>query len=149
MKKTKTKREIESIKTVLTPKINKYLDWFIHMLGYTLVLITVSVVFDDTVYIDNQFFGSWGLLAVIIIYILNRTVKPVLVWLTLPLTALTLGLFYPITNVIVLKVADWILGSHFEINGIFMVFIVSIIISIMNAIMDNVIIDTFLRGRKK
>ena len=149
MKKTKTKREIESIKTVLKPKINKYLDWFIHMLGYTLVLITVSVVFDDTVYIDNQFFGSWGLLAVIIIYILNRTVKPVLVWLTLPLTALTLGLFYPITNVIVLKVADWILGSHFEINGIFMVFIVSIIISIMNAIMDNVIIDTFLRGRKK
>ena len=149
MKKTKTKRDLESIKTVLKPKINKYLDWFIHMLGYTLVLITVSVVFDDTVYIDNQFFGLWGLLAIIIVYILNRTVKPVLVWLTLPLTALTLGLFYPITNVIVLKVADWILGSHFEINGIFMVFIVSIIISIMNAIMDNVIIDTFLRGRKK
>ncbi len=130
-------------------KINKYLDWFIHMLGYTLVLITVSVVFDDTVYIDNQFFGLWGLLAIIIVYILNRTVKPVLVWLTLPLTALTLGLFYPLTNVLVLKVADWILGVHFEINGIFMVFFVSIIISIMNAIMDNVIIDTFLKEYKK
>lgn len=130
-------------------KINKYLDWFIHMLGYTLVLITVSVVFDDTVYIDNQFFGLWGLLAIIIVYILNRTVKPVLVWLTLPLTALTLGLFYPLTNVLVLKVADWILGIHFEINGIFMVFFVSIIISIMNAIMDNVIIDTFLKEYKK
>ena len=149
MKKKDTKRDLEAIKAVLKPKINKYLDWFIHMLGYTLVLITVSVVFDDTVYIDNQFFGLWGLLAIIIIYILNRTVKPVLVWLTLPLTALTLGLFYPITNVIVLKVAEWILGGHFEINGIFMVFIVSIIISIMNAIMDNIIIDTFLRGRKK
>ena len=130
-------------------KINKYLDWFIHMLGYTLVLITVSVIFDDTVYIDNQFFGLWGLLAIIIVYILNRTVKPVLVWLTLPLTALTLGLFYPLTNVLVLKVADWILGVHFEINGIFMVFFVSIIISIMNAIMDNVIIDTFLKEYKK
>lgn len=130
-------------------KINKYLDWFIHILGYTLVLITVSIIFRKTIYIDNQFFGFWGLLAVIIIFILNRTVKPLLFWLTLPLTAITLGLFYPVTNVIVLKVADWILMDHFQIHGFFMVFIVSIIISIMNAIMDNVIIDTFLRRYKK
>jgi Predicted membrane protein len=134
---------------VRKPKISKYLDWFIHMLGYTLVLISVSIVFNDTVYIDNQYFGVWGLLAIIIIYILNRTVKPLLVWLTLPLTGLTLGLFYPITNVLVLKVADWILMDHFEITGIFMIFWVSIIISVMNAIMDNIIIDTFLKGRKK
>lgn len=143
------KKEIKEETKVKKPHINKYLDWFIHILGYTLVLIAVSVIFDETVYIDNQFFGLWGLLAIVIIYILNRTVKPLLVWLTLPLTALTLGLFYPITNVIVLKATDWILGSHFEINGIFMVFIVSIIISIMNAIMDNIIIDTFLKRRKK
>ena len=100
-------------------------------------------------YIDNQFFGFWGILAVIIIFVLNRTVKPLLFWLTLPLTALTLGLFYPIINIIVLKVADWILMDHFQIHGFFMVFVVSIIISIMNAIMDNIIIDTFLKGWKK
>lgn len=145
----KMKEKIKEEKVLKKTKINKYLDWFIHMIGYTLVLITVSVVFDETIYIDNQFFGLWGLFAIIIVYVLNRTVKPLLVWLTLPLTALTLGLFYPITNVIILKVADWILGGHFEITGIFMIFIVSIIISIMNAIMDNVIIDTLLKGRKK
>ncbi len=131
------------------PQINKFLDWFIHIVGYTLVLITVSIIFRKTVYIDNEWFGFWGILAVIIIFILNRTVKPLLFWLTLPLTALTLGLFYPIINVIVLKVTDFILFDHFEIHGFFMVFIVSIIISIMNAIMDNVIIDTFLKGIKK
>jgi len=132
-----------------SPKINKFLDWFIHILGYTLVLITVSILFKKTVYIDNQFFGFWGILAVIIIFVLNRTVKPLLFWLTLPLTALTLGLFYPIVNVFVLKITDWILLDHFEIHGFFMVFLVSIIISIMNAIMDNIIIDTFLKGWKK
>lgn len=132
-----------------SPKINKFLDWFIHILGYTLVLITVSILFKKTVYIDNQFFGLWGILAVIIIFVLNRTVKPLLFWLTLPLTALTLGLFYPIVNVFVLKITDWILMDHFQIHGFFMVFIVSIIISIMNAIMDNIIIDTFLKGLKK
>ena len=130
-------------------KINKYLDWFIHMVGYTLVLITISVIFNDTVYIDNSYFGLWGLIAVIIIFILNRTIKPLLVWMTLPLTALTLGLFYPLINILILKITDFILGSHFQIRGTIFVFIVSIVISIMNAIMDNLIIDNLLKGKKK
>lgn len=130
-------------------KINKGLDILIHLIGYTLVLITVSVIFKKTVYIDNQYYGLWGFLAVLIIYILNKLIKPLLFWLTLPLTALTLGLFYPVINVFILKLADWILLSHFDIHGILFVFIVSIIISIMNAIMDNLIIDTFLRRLKK
>ncbi len=130
-------------------KINKYLDWFIHMVGYALVLITVSVIFQKTIYIDNMLFGLWGLIAVIIVFILNRTIKPLLVWMTLPLTALTLGLFYPLINILVLKITDFILGSHFEIRGTIMVFFVSIIISIMNAIMDNLIIDNLLKRRKK
>lgn len=130
-------------------KINRWLDWLIHMVGYTLVLITVSVIFNDTIYIDNRLFGLWGLIAVIIIFILNRTIKPLLVWMTLPLTALTLGLFYPLINILILKITDFILGSHFEIRGTIFVFIVSIVISIMNAIMDNLIIDNLIKGRKK
>lgn len=130
-------------------KVNKYLDWFIHMIGYALVLITVSVIFKKTVVIDSSYFGLWGLVAVIIIFILNRTIKPLLVWMTLPLTALTLGLFYPLINILILKITDFILGLHFDIHGTIMVFIVSIIISIMNAIMDNLIIDTLLKGKKK
>ena len=38
-------------------KINKYLDWFIHMIGYTLVLISISVIFTKSMYIDNSYFG--------------------------------------------------------------------------------------------
>ena len=130
-------------------KINKYLDWAIHMIGYTLVLILVSLIFRDTVYIDNRLFGLWGLIAVLIIFVLNRTIKPMLVWMTLPLTALTLGLFYPLINISILKLTDFILLEHFEIHGTIFVFIVSIVITIMNAIMDNIIIDELLKGKKK
>lgn len=130
-------------------KINKYLDWLIHMIGYTLVLIIVSLIFRETVYIDNRLFGLWGLLAVIIIFILNRTIKPMLVWMTLPLTALTLGLFYPLINILILKITDYLLFEHFEIHGTIFVFIVSVVITIMNAIMDNIIIDVLLKGKKK
>ena len=130
-------------------KFNKYIDWFIHMVGYALVLITVSVIFKKTIVIDNSYFGLWGLIAVIIIFVLNRTIKPLVVWMTLPLTALTLGLFYPIINILILKITDFILGPHFDIHGTIVLFLVSIIISIMNAIMDNIIIDTLLRGKKQ
>ena len=130
-------------------KLNKCLDWFIHMIGYAMVLITVSVIFKKTVVIDNSYYGLWGLVAVIIIFILNRTIKPMLVWMTLPLTALTLGLFYPLINILILKITDFILGSHFDIHGTIILFLVSIIISIMNAIMYNIIIDGILRSNKK
>lgn len=126
--------------------ISKSLDIFIHLIGYTLVLIAVSFIFKDIVYISNFLFGF---LAVLIIFILNRTVKPVLTWLTIPITAMTLGLFYPLINAFILKLSDWILFNHFEVNGIWWLIIVSIVISIMNAIMDNFIIDGIIKGGKK
>lgn len=130
-------------------KISKYVDWLIRMIGYALVLITVSVVFKNTIYIDNSYFGLWGLVAVIIIFVLNKTIKPLIVWLTLPLTALTLGLFYPIVNILVLKITDFILMSHFDIHGTIMIFIVSIIISIMNTLMDSLIIKNILKVKNR
>lgn len=129
-------------------KFYKYIDWFIHMLGYTLVLILVSLIFKKTVVIDDSYFGIWGLVAVIIIFILNRTIKPLIVWMTLPITALTLGLFYPIINILILKITDFILGKHFDIHGTIVLFIVSIIITIMNAIM-NKIVNKLLKGKTR
>ena len=128
------------------PHLNYFIDWLIHMIGYALVLITVSVLFQRTIRIDNSMFGLWALLASVIIYVLNKTIKPILVWFTLPITGLTLGLFYPFVNVFILYIVSWILGSHFVINGIFMSFIVAIFISLMNLFMDS-IIDNILRKR--
>ena len=132
-------------------KINfwKILDWLTHMLGYTLVLIIASLIFKKTIYIDSSFYGLWGLLAVVIIFILNRTVKPILFWLTLPITGITLGLFYPLINVFILKLTDFILLSHLEIHGILFLIIVSIFISVMNWIMDNLIINKITKGVTK
>jgi len=130
-------------------KINKYVDWTIRMIGYALVLITVSIIFNETIYIDNRYFGIWGLIAVIIIFVLNKTIKPIIVWLTLPITALTLGLFYPIINMLILKITDFILMAHFDIRGTIMLFIVSIVISLMNTIMDGLIINNILKVKNK
>jgi putative membrane protein len=125
-------------------RINSFFKWLIYMFGHMLVLISVSVLFR-TFYIDNAYYGLYGLLATIIISILNITIKPLIILLTLPLTALTLGLFYPFINVFILKITDFILGDHFMIPGIGIAFIIAIIISIMNILMDNLIIGPILR----
>ena len=126
--------------------LNYFVDWLIHMVCYAFILITVSVLFKKTIQIDNSMFGLWALLAAIIIYILNKTIKPILVWLTLPITGVTLGLFYPFISVFILYIVSWILGSHFNINGLFMSFIVAIFISIMNLFMDSIINSILRKG---
>lgn len=125
-------------------RINYAIDWLIHMIGYALVLITVSLLFKKTIQIDSSLFGLWAFIAAIIIYVLNKTVKPLLFWLTLPITGVTLGIFYPFINVFILYIVSWILGNHFNIDGLLMSFIVAIFISVMNIFMES-IIDNILR----
>lgn len=114
-------------------------DWVVYSIGYALILILMSIIFKKTVQIDNTLFGMWAFLAAILIRLLNRTIKPILFWLTIPITALTLGIFYPFINVIILKIVSFILGNHFNINGIWMSFFIAILISILNQMMDAVI----------
>lgn len=129
-------------------RLNRFIDWIIYMLGYAIVLIIVSAFFKNTINVDSSYSGLWFLIASIIIYMLNKTIKPLLVWLTLPLIGLTMGLFYPFINVFILYITDFLLGNHFEINGIFMAFILAIFISIINIIMQKCVIEPLIRREK-
>ncbi len=117
----------------------RFLDWLIKMIGYSLILILTSFLFTNTLYIDKEYFGLWSFLASIIIYLLNKTVKPILFKLTIPITGLTLGLFYPFINLIILKIVSLILYPHFQIFGILYALFASILISILNIIMDHIL----------
>ena len=90
----------------------------------------------------------WYLISSIVIYILNKLVKPLLVWITLPLTGMTMGLFYPFINVIILYITDLLLKSHFEIRGIIMALIVAIIISLINLIINKILIKPLTRKER-
>ena len=119
---------------------NKFFEWILYMLCYAIVLILVSCLFTKSFYINNEYYGLYALQASIIIYILNQTIKPVLVYITLPLTAITYGLFYHIINVIILYITSFIFGSNFQIHGIIISFIIAVIISFLNLLMEGMII---------
>lgn len=125
--------------------IKSLLDWLFHFLSYTIILIILSILFKKTIYIDSKHFIIWSIIATSIIYLLNKTVKPILFWLTLPITGLTLGLFYPFLNVFVLKLVEIITLGHFAIRGIFMPFIVAICISCINFLVSEILLKPIFR----
>lgn len=127
----------------------KILEILIHIFSYAIILQLMSMVFTKTISIDNSYFGIWGLLISLAIYILNKTVKPILFKLTLPITGITLGTFYLIINLFILKIADWIFLNRFNINSFWMGLLVSIIISILTLILDEFIIKPILKKEKK
>ncbi len=58
-----------------------------------------------------------ALIAALILTIVNAIVRPVLVFMTLPLTLMTLGLFLLVVNAMSLGLAAWLAGGAFDISG--------------------------------
>ena len=133
---------------VIKNRIDRLFDWLLYMLGYTLVFILVSNMFKS-VYIDTSHSYIYSTAVVLILYILNKTIKPVLVTLTIPITGITLGLFYPFINLFILKLVDWILGSHFQLKNIWIALLVAILLSIINFIMEELVIKPIIKRVNK
>ena len=129
------------IKEKNSVRINKFLDSVLYILGYTLVLLIVDAIFNSFD-VDNFWYE---LLAVVIIYVLNKTIRPIIFKLTILITALTFGLFYPFINFLILKIVDLILGDHFNIYGFWSGLLIVICISIMNFFVEELIVKPIIR----
>ncbi len=129
-------------------RINRIVEWLIYMILYLVIFMLVTTCFKS-IYIDKDNYILYSILIVLIIYLLNITVKPILVKLTIPITGMTLGLFYPFINFFILKLADWIFRGHFEVNRFWPGFLVAILISVINIVIDEIIIKPIIKKVKK
>jgi putative membrane protein len=77
-----------------------------------------------------------ALIVAVVMAILNRFVKPLLVLVTIPITVITLGLFYLVINVVLVYIASWIVSPGFEVHGFFAALLFSIALSVTNSILD-------------
>lgn len=129
-------------------KINKFIEWVIYMIGYTIAFLLVSKVFG-TFQINEEHTYIYAAISVILIYILNKTVKPILFKLTLPITGLTLGLFYFVINSIILKLVDIIMGSKLDFTNTWKLFFIAILLSLTNLLIENIVVKPIIRRFKK
>ncbi|SDM34911.1 putative membrane protein [Catalinimonas alkaloidigena] len=77
-----------------------------------------------------------AIVVAIVLAILNAILRPILVILTIPVTILTLGLFLLVINVIIIYIADALIGG-FEVAGFLSALLFSIILALLNALIGT------------
>ncbi len=82
-------------------------------------------------------FGS-ALIAALVLGLLNALVKPVLVLLTLPLTIVTLGLFYLVLNVLLFWFAGSVLRG-FQVDGFWWAVLGVILYSLISGLLSGLV----------
>ena len=89
--------------------------------------------------------STWAsvLIIALIIALLNMTIKPILQLFGLPITVITLGIFYIIINTALLYLASWLANGLFGIDFIIATFgsgfVASIVISMVSSIMNGLL----------
>ena len=74
----------------------------------------------------------------IVLGLLNAFIKPILVFFTLPVTILTLGLFLLVINALIILLCDYFIDG-FKVNGFITAFIFSILLSVSQSIMFSIL----------
>ena len=100
----------------------------------TAVAVAVGAYLLPGVGIDNFFVA---IVAAIVLAVLNVFVKPLLIIFTIPVTILTLGLFLLVINALIILLADAIVPG-FHVDGFWWALLFSLIISLINAIFEEV-----------
>ncbi|HET7580446.1 MAG TPA: phage holin family protein [Bacillales bacterium] len=117
--------------------------WLIHIVVNSIVLIVVAG------YIESfHLAGVWAAVgASVLLALINTFIKPILVLLTLPVTAVTLGLFLIVINAVILMLTAGLMGEAFDIDSFGIALLAAVIISILNMLIEQMIVKPLLEKK--
>lgn len=124
-------------------KKKEFVTFVLEILTGALSLMIASYLFKSF-YVENFWFAC---LASIIISVISVYLKPLLEFIALPINILTMGLTTPLINVVILKITHLILGSKFVVNGWIIPIFIAIFISVVNVLLNNLIVDKYKERR--
>lgn len=111
------------------------------MLKFIIDLVISAVILQLTSRILPGFYipsFSDALLVALVISLLNLFIKPLLVFLTLPITVLTLGLFLFVISAVILQLAAWLIGD-FSISSFGIALLAAVIISLLSTLVRLIV----------
>lgn len=83
--------------------------------------------------------GFWmAIVVAVVLALLRMTVRPILVFLTFPITIVTFGLFLLIINAVIILLTDYII-TGFEVASLWWALLFSLLLSIFESILFSVI----------
>jgi putative membrane protein len=115
----------------MSPKLKKFLaSWAINTLavGLAALIMHNHIHFQKPIYL---------LAASLLLGILNAILKPVIMFLALPLLVLTLGLFMFVINALLLYFVGFLLSPYFKVDTFWSAFLGALIISIVSLVLNT------------
>ena len=106
------------------------------------VLIVESLL--SGVHVQDSLTAIW---VAVLLALLNATVRPLLILLTLPVTIFTLGLFLFIINACIIMLAGyWVKG--FDVDGFGWALLFGFLLAIINSIIQGLLLKGHSKNRK-
>ncbi len=118
--------------------MNFIIRWLVTAIAVAAAVFLVPGVF---VWGDSTWIGV--IILALFLALINMSIKPILQVLSIPVTILTLGIFYIVVNTLMLYLAAWLanalFGVGFEVTTFGSGFVAAIIISIVSALVNGII----------
>jgi putative membrane protein len=101
--------------------------FLIHWLSTALALLVCSSILPG-VHVDSY---TTLAVAALVLGFINAVIRPILLFLTLPITLLTLGLFYFVVNGLAFAMAAWVVPG-FDVDSIAWAILGSIVVTLFS-----------------
>ena len=100
------------------------------------IVLTLAVIIAAKLMPSVTMNNIWtALLTALVIALLNRFLRPILIFLTLPFTALTLGLFLFVINAVIILLASAIVPG-FKVEGFGTALLFSLLLTLLNFLLE-------------
>lgn len=128
-------------------RFNLILEFILYSVLYTAIFLLVEKMFKSFVLGDPKIL--YAFIAIVIIYGLDKLVKPILVTLFTPITGITFGLFYFVINAFILVLTDWMMLGALHFYDYWVLLFISMLLSLFNLLVEKIIIEPIIRKASK
>ncbi len=109
----------------------------------TAVAVAAAVWLVPGVFVWNDSTWVAVLLVSLILSLIDLSIKPILQLFSIPITVITLGIFYVVVNTVMLYLAAWLanglFGAGFEIATFGSGFVAALVISVVSVILNGIV----------
>ena len=103
-----------------------------------LILTALATYFAAWITPGVSITNFWSAIVVaIVLTLLNTFIKPILTFISIPATVLTMGLFLLVINAVIILIAAYFVGS-FHVDGFWAALLFSIIFSVISWILEAI-----------
>ncbi len=105
------------------------------------LLVSALVVFGLANILPGVSIKGYGsaIIVAIVIGLLNAIVKPILKFVSIPVTILTLGLFSFVITAIIILLASAIMGDNFHVEGFWYALLFGVVLGIVNSLVGGLL----------